>query len=86
MGANTCQRGERERERKTERERKHTDTHTCDCSACLRGRGRPACRVGRTGWGNHLRYLLKCEPDRYRGSGGLRLERGGHLCAAELWL
>ena len=37
---------------------------------------------------NHLRYLLKCEPGGYlyRGSCSLRLERGGHLYAAELWL
>jgi hypothetical protein len=85
--------GEGETDRKTESAHRHTHFRLIRATAntCQRGRLRPAWRVGRTGVKNHLRslrYLLKCESgrSRYRGSCSLRLERGGHLCAAELWL
>ena len=97
LRANTCQReaGGSERERPTDGEREHTEhtlpTDPRDCQHVSEReavRLRPAWRVGRTGVRNHLRYLLKCEPGGYlyRGSCSLRLERGGHLYAAELWL
>ena len=68
--------------------KKHLQVLRLRANTCQRGRLRPAWRVGRTGVRNHLRYLLKCEPGGYlyRGSCSLRLERGGHLYAAELWL
>ena len=94
LRANTCQRegGGRERERPTDGEREHTEhtfpTDPRDCQHVSEREAETSVEGWEDGVRNHLRYLLKCEPGgcRYRGSCSLRLERGGHLYAAELWL